>query len=170
MTYGTVQSFRVEDCHYPHSSRASSLHPTSPDTLPSISSSGKSHDRPSTKPGRVVSFEDAHEIVASAQKTLQEWNTRWGSNSNFSFRAICYCLELGHVKVPVDHARGEILAMVQKGRDALLDLETIAYIDLHSVKHKDFPNFFIEMVRVIKGLHERIARADEVLRVMQTIA
>ena len=71
--------------------------------------------------------------------------------------------------MPVDHACGEILAMIQKGRDALLDLETIAYIDLHSVKHKDFPNFFIEMVCIIEGLHEQIAHADEVLQVMQTI-
>jgi hypothetical protein len=43
-------------------------------------------------------------------------------------------------------------------------LESIASIDLQSIQAADFPNFWIETVRVVSGLNERIAHADAVFR------
>jgi hypothetical protein len=97
---------------------------------------------------------------------LQEWNRRWGTGANFSHRAANAFLGIGLVKVPADRARGEILDMIRKGREALLQLESIALIDLRSIQVDKFPGFWIETIRVVEGLHERVARADAVLQLL----
>lgn len=79
-------------------------------------------------------------------------------------RASDAILGIGLVKVPADRAREEILDTVRKGREALLQLKSIAFIDLRSIKVDEFQGFWIETIRVFEGLHERVAQADVVLR------
>jgi hypothetical protein len=130
-----------------------------------LSSIGSSRDSPN-KDGdtrslprpSALSFQDAHKIVANGQKMLQEWNRRWGSVTNFVF------LEFGGIDMPADRARGELMAMIQDGRLALLQLESIASIDFKSIPSDDFRHFWIDAVRVVEGLHERIAIASALLQ------
>jgi hypothetical protein len=100
-------------------------------------------------------------MVANAQKTLQEWNRRWGTD--FLFKATYTLLEFGHVKVSVDRVRGEITAMVLKGKEALHHLQSVAFIDTQSMQGGDIPNLWIEAYRVMEGLHEQIALARATL-------
>jgi hypothetical protein len=72
-------------------------------------------------------------------------------------------LGIGLVEVPADRARGEILDIIRKGREALLQLESIAFIDLSSIQADKFQSFWIETIRVIEGLKERVTRADAAL-------
>lgn len=119
----------------------------------------------------MVTFQDAHEFIANGQKTLQEWNGRWGTGGNFLHRAANALLGIGLVKVPADRARGELLDMVRKGREVLLQLESIAFVDLHSIQVDEFQDFWIKTIRVVEGLYERVAQADAVLQLrldMQT--
>jgi hypothetical protein len=116
-----------------------------------------------------VSFQDARKIIADGQKMLQEWNKRWGTTiSEFSFRTVNASLEFGGLvkMTPVDHARGEIMTMIRNGREVLLQLKSIAHLDFQSVPAGDFPNFWMETVRVIEGLHEQIAHADVAVQMM----
>jgi hypothetical protein len=48
--------------------------------------------------------------------------------------------------------------------DAQKTLQSITLIDLHSIQGDEFRDFWIEFVRVIKGLHERIGLAGAVLQ------
>lgn len=64
-----------------------------------------------------------------------------------------------------DGARSELLVMIRKGRDVLSRLESIAFIDLPSIHVEDFPNFWIETLRLVEGLHERVAYAGAVLQI-----
>jgi hypothetical protein len=119
----------------------------------------------------MVTFHDGHEFIANGQKVLQEWNKRWGTGANFMHRAANGFLGIGLVKVPADRARGELLDMVRKGREALLQLKSIAFIDLRSIQIDEFRDFWIDTIRVIEGLNERVAQADLALRLhydMQT--
>jgi hypothetical protein len=111
----------------------------------------------------VVTFQDAHEFLANGQKTLWEWNRRWGMGANFSCQAKNALRGIGLVKVPAACGCGEILDMAQRGRDALAQLESIAFIDLRSIQVDDFPGLWIEFIRVSEGLHDRVAQADAVL-------
>jgi len=149
----------VEDCRCPRSSHAPSLRPTSPSTLSSISNSRNSDDNPSA----VVSFQYASEAVANAQKTLQEWDRRWGTDSKFLFKAMYTFLEVGHVKVSVDRARGEIMAMVIKGKEALLHLQSFGFIDTQTMQGGDIAALWTEAYRVMEGLHEQVALARAAL-------
>jgi hypothetical protein len=72
---------------------------------------------------------------------LQEWNRRWGTGASFSHRAANAFLGIGFIEVPADHARGEILDIIRKGREALLQLESIAIIDLRSIQADEFQSF-----------------------------
>lgn len=111
-----------------------------------------------------VTFKDAHEFLANGQKTLQEWNRRWGTGAAFVHRAANAFLGIGLAKLPEDPTHEEVLDMVRKGRQALLQLESIAFIDLRSTQVDDFPGFWIETMRVVQGLNERVAQADAVLQ------
>jgi hypothetical protein len=115
-------------------------------------------------PLKTVTFQDAQEFVANGQKTLQEWNRRWGSGAIFSHQAANALLGIGLVKVPPDRARREILDVIRKGRDALFQLESIAFIDLGSIQDDEFRGFWAEAIRVIFGLHERVAQAEAVFQ------
>ena len=56
------------------------------------------------------------------------------------------------------------MAMIRKGKQALLQLESIAFVDLQSIQAADFQDFWIETIRVIEGIHERIAHANAALQ------
>jgi hypothetical protein len=167
MTY----SFSVKD-HCPHPLHLPSTCPTSP-ALSSISSSGDSHNNdddsiciPCTS--AVIGLKDAHRFVANGQKVLQEWNRQWGTTSSFLFRAVNTFHEFGFVKMPADKAREELMATIQKGREALLQLESIAFIDPHSIQD-DSPNFWLGLIRIVEGLTERISHTDAVLQLCSYI-
>ena len=115
---------------------------------------------PSTK----VTFQDAREFLANGQKTLKEWSRQWGTGTSFSHRAAKAFCGIGLVKVPEDRARGEVLDIIRKGREALLQLESITSIDLRSIQADEFRAFWIETIRVTNGLSERVAQADAVFR------
>jgi hypothetical protein len=87
---------------------------------------------------------------------LEELSKRCGTFPEFPFQAASAWLEI--------RAGGDLVAMIQKGREVLLQLESIASIDLQSIQAADFPNFWIETVRVVSGLNERIAHVDAVFR------
>jgi len=73
--------------------------------------------------------------------------------------------------MPADRVEEELMVIVRKGRESLLQLESIAFVDLCSVQANEFRTFWIDAVRVIQGLSERLAQADTVLRLhsdMQT--
>ena len=65
--------------------------------------------------------------------------------------------------MPADGARRELTTIIQKGREVLLQLESISFVDFQSIPADDFQDFYIEMVHVIEGLHERCALARAVL-------
>ena len=131
-----MYSFSVED----HCRRSSSHISLSRPTSPTLSSTGTSIDSQPKRdalctppcPSTLVSFHDARKIISSGQKVLQEWNRQWESLANFLFRAVNAFLELGLIKLPVDRARGELMTMIQNGRRALVQLESIAYCMLIS--------------------------------------
>jgi hypothetical protein len=75
-----------------------------------------------------------------------------------------YLFESGH-KMAADGARSELLVMIQKGRDVLSRLESIAFIDLLLIHVEDFPNFWIETLRLVEGLQKRVAYAGAVLQI-----
>jgi hypothetical protein len=116
----------------------------------------------------VVSFQDAREMVANAQKTLQEWNRRWGTDSDFLFKAMYTLLEFGHAEMAVDRARGEIVAMISKGKEALLHMQLVGTIDLHSIQGNDIPNLWIDAYCVMEGIHQQIALARAALVYVDT--
>jgi hypothetical protein len=137
-------------------SPVASFHLSSPSLSPTVIQS----PRVSTS----VTFQDALEIVSVGQETLQEWNKRWGTGANLSHRAVNSFFNVGLIKVPAERARGEITDMVRRGREVLLRLESIGFIDLHSIRANEFQDFWIKAIRVIEGLHERVAQADVVLQ------
>jgi hypothetical protein len=147
--------------------RSSFTHPTS-----SSRSSSRSVEDPhddvdtllTARPVTTVTFRDAHELLSNSRKMLQEWNIRWGTGASFSYRATNAFLGIGPLEIPADRTRGEILDLIRKGRRALLQLESIAFIDLRSIKPDEFQGFWIEAVRVIEGLNERVTRADVALQ------
>jgi hypothetical protein len=63
----------------------------------------------------------------------------------------------------VDRARGEMLDIIRKGREAILQLESIAFIDLRSIQADEFRSFWTETIRVIEGLNEQVTRAGAAL-------
>ena len=161
--------------HSEKSSQVSSTRPTSPSQSSSRSIKNSPHNHDETPltpcPSTTVTFEDARELLANGRKTLWEWNRRWGTGANFTHRAANAFFGIGPVKVPADLAREEIKDMIRKGREALLQLESIALIDLRSIQADEFRGFWIETIRIIEGLHERVAQADVVLQLrldMQT--
>lgn len=102
-----------------------------------------------------------HDFLANGQKILQEWNRRWGTGASFSHRAAKAFL--GPVEVPADRVRGEILDSRRNGREVLLQLESIAFIDLRSIqadKYDEYRSLLLETIRVIEGVIERNTRAD----------
>jgi hypothetical protein len=62
-------------------------------------------------------------------------------------------LGIGLVKVPADRAHRELLDIIQKGRKALSQLESIAFIDSRLIKVSQFSGFWIEINHVIEGLY-----------------
>ena len=66
-------------------------------------------------------------------------------------------------------SRGELLDMVGKGREALLQLETIAFIDLRSIQADELRNIWIDVIRVAEGLCERIAQVVAALQLDATV-
>jgi hypothetical protein len=58
----------------------------------------------------------------------------------------------------------EILDMVRRGRQALLRVEAIPTIDLRSIKAEEFRGLWLDTIRVVVGLNERIAQADAALQ------
>jgi len=108
-------------------------------------------------PSSTMKHQDALKIIANAQKTLQDWNTRWGTIANFSSRIF-------NTPDRADSTHGELMAMIRKGREMLLQLKSIAFVDLKSIRADDFPNFWIETFRAAEGIHERVAHADAALR------
>ena len=64
----------------------------------------------------MVAFRDA---LANCQKTLWEWDKLWGAGGIFSHRGL---------KIPADCACGETLDKIQKGREALFQMEAIAFV------------------------------------------
>jgi hypothetical protein len=152
-----MYSFSVEDHCRRRSPHVPSFHPPSP-TLSSTSEDDDAISPP--RPRAIASFKDANEIIASAQKMLHEWNKQWGTVASFSFRVVDAFLDFGLIKMPADRARGELMAMVQKGREALLRLGSIAFTDTQSIRGDNLQQF----CRVVEGLHERVAHAEAVLR------
>lgn len=71
-------------------------------------------------------------------------------------------LGTGLVEVPADRTRGEILDIVRKGREALLELESIAFIDLRSIQPDEFQSLWKETFRVVHQINERVT--DEALQ------
>ena len=120
-------------------------------------------------PSAVVSLNDAHSFVSNGQKVLQDWNRRWGTMSSFSFRAVNTFHEFGFIKMPTETARGELMATIQEGREALLQLELIAFVDSRSIQADDSPNFWLGVIRIVEGLTERISHADAVLQLCSYI-
>jgi hypothetical protein len=59
---------------------------------------------------------------------------------------------------------GELADMFRRGREALLKLESIAFVDLQSIQSDEFQNFWIETFRVVEGLSERVTQVDTLLR------
>ena len=84
--------------------------------------------------------------------------------SSFSFRAVHTFHEFGFVKMPTETARGELMATIQEGREALLQLESIAFVDSRSIRADDSPNFWLGVIHIVEGLNERISHADAVLQ------
>ena len=68
------------------------------------------------------------------------------------------------MQVPADRALEELTEMIRKGREALLQMESIALIDLRSIHVDEFRDFWINVVRVVEGLYERVAQAEAVLQ------
>ena len=138
-------------------------HQPVPATSPAIHMTKTMKPFPPPRPS-IISFQDAREIVANGRKILQEWNKRWGSVANFSFRAVNVFLKFGHTTADYQYAHRELLAIVQKGREVLSQVESIAFINLQSIKVEEFPDFWIETLRVVEGLHEQMSVAKAVLR------
>ena len=115
---------------------------------------------------KTITYENARNLLANGQKTLQEWTRRWGTSVSFLHR-----FAHGLAELPVDHdgTHEEILDMVRKGRQELLQLESIASIDFRSIQVDDFPDLWIDAMRVIGGLSERIAQADVVLELRSEV-
>jgi hypothetical protein len=65
--------------------------------------------------------------------------------------------------VPVDHVEGELADMFRRGREALLKLELIAFVDLQSIQSDEFQNFWIETFCVVEGLSEQVTQVDTLL-------
>jgi hypothetical protein len=77
-------------------------------------------------------------------KCCKEWNERWGSSATFSRRPADAFFGIDLVGVPADRARGEILDIIRKGRKVLLQLESIAFIDLCSIQADEFQSLLID--------------------------
>jgi hypothetical protein len=128
-----------------HLERSSSTHPTSPSQSSSRSIENPHNDDETLftpRPLTAVTFQDAHEFLANGRKMLQEWNRHWGMGASFSHRAANAFLGIGLVEVAADRARGEILDIIRKGKEALFQLESIAVsIDLCSIQDNEFRSF-----------------------------
>jgi hypothetical protein len=73
--------------------------------------------------------------------------------------------------MPADRAREELKDIVRMGRKALLQLESIALIDLRSIPIDEYRDLWMETMHVAAGLHERVSQVDMVLQLcsdMQT--
>ncbi len=81
---------------------------------------------------------------------------------NFLHRAANVFLS---INPPADRRiQKEILDMAQKGRQALLQLELIVFINFSSIQIDDFLGFWIETMCVMEGLNEQVTQADAVLQ------
>ena len=89
--------------------------------------------------------------------------------SSFSFRAVNTFHEFSFIKMPTETACGELMATIQEGREALLQLESIAFVDSRSIQADDSPNFWLGVIRIVEGLTERISHADAVLQLCSYI-
>jgi len=154
-----AQFFSVETCHSSPSEKSPLVSsPASPSTSSiKVFKNPENNDETfhSRSPLKTLTFQDTHAFVANAQRTLQEWNRRWGTSANFWHRAM---------QVPADRALEELTEMIRKGREALLQMESIALIDLRSIHVDEFRDFWINVVRVVEGLYERVAQAEAVLQ------
>ncbi len=154
-------------CSVEGHSRTSHLERSSSPSQSSSRSIEKPHNDDETlltpRPPTTVTFQDAQDFLANGRKMLREWNRQWGTGADFSYRAANAFLGIGLVEVPADRARGEIPDIIKKGREALLQLESIAFIDFGSIQVDDFPGFWIETMHVIEGLKEQVTRADAAL-------
>jgi len=163
--------FNVAFCSVEGHSRTSHSEKPSHFSSPSQSSS-RSIENPhnddetllTPRPLTTVTFQDVRDILANGQKMLQEWDNRWGTSAIFSHRAANAFPGVGLVKVPADCTRGELLDMVGKGREALLQLETIAFSDLCSFQADELRNVWNDVIRVAEGLCERIAQVVAALQ------
>jgi hypothetical protein len=135
----------------------------------SRSSQDKDDGTPPPTHPPTVSFQDAHQIVANGQKTLQDWNKRWGTAANISFEVIDTFLKSGHAKMPNNCSCSDLLAVVRKGREALLQLNLIASMDLRSVEVGSFPSFWMDSIRVVEEINERVSLASLILQVCSQI-
>jgi hypothetical protein len=97
-------------------------------------------------------FQGAHDLLANSRKTLREWDRRWGTGTIFSHRAADAFVSIGLVEVRSDRAREETVDMIQKLKEALSQLESVAFIDLRSIQLDEYQSFWIECIRVIQGL------------------
>ena len=60
------------------------------------------------------------------------------------------------------------MVMVKRGREAILQLKSIAFLDLQSIQANDLLNFWasfwVDAINVVDVIHERIAHASSVLQ------
>jgi hypothetical protein len=167
-----MRSSSVEDHCSSHYSHAQSPRHVSPAWSSADSSGNLSNEDDDTHclppPSAVVGLQDAHEIVANCQKMLQEWNKRCGPVAKLRIRAANGSLKINKVEPPTDFARGELMVMVKRGREAILQLKSIAFLDLQSIQANDLSNFWasfwVDAINVVDVIHERIAHASSVLQ------
>jgi hypothetical protein len=101
-------------------------------------------------PSSIVEHQDALKLINNAQKTLQEWNIRWGTIAKISFQTTSW--DVGLSKVPVDSAHGELMTLVTKGNEMLKELESIPIVELESIR----ANAWQEVFHLVEGITERI--------------
>jgi hypothetical protein len=82
---------------------------------------------------------------------------RWGTTANFTYRLFHGFPE------PVKYTHEEIMDLIRDGRGALLELEAIGYVDLDSPRPPNAASLWLEAMRVVEGLNERISLASSVL-------
>lgn len=77
-------------------------------------------------------------------------------------------LKINKVKLPTDFVHRELMVMVRMGREVILQLKSIAFIDLKSIQADDFSNFWasfwVDAINVVDVIHERIAHTSSVLQ------
>ena len=174
-TLHITHSLSVEDHRRSRSSHTPSFRSTSRASS-STHSSGDSHshinkddDAPCHPSSSFVSFQDAQEILVNGQKTLQEWNTRWGTIGNFSFRAAKAFLDCGLNKASADNARKELIAVAIKGKELLLQLESLGSVDFQSIRADRIPYFWKETFRLVEAVQEQIDHANSALQLCDNV-